>query len=831
MDASVINDSDPEVLQNLKLCPELSEAQIMALNARLSNGMSPYKAPESWNDGTLEDLGPLAFYINRSIWNRINAQERVAFFRSVSDAFDGQSAAQKEKTRLFLRTVGPNPAAAARSKRATEECQSGPITASTLEDPLFIILYDSAGQFDACLDNEVLRGSLATLLEQPLPNDYLTVTKRKLDEIYPNGVPEDQLRLLGFLAHQYNAEEIRRWNVTSSDTLAALLNPDNGAWDAAPLRELVARYLESGGTLTSPILDLLGGVYLCYLGEDELQQINPEAIRNAEKLDISTCSQSKKDLLYGKASTAFAPENGTSPYYSLIQPYLGGASAEDLKNLARSQVDMDITTFLNLNPEEIQALSVQDVQGLLGVNLPDLKGAESNPSVAGWIRRQYQSDLDTLRIGLTGGMPSPSPTRSGSDRVNTSAASPFDGTVSDTFSNNVTELIPVVPTDGTPLFEITTAAASPSVAPTVPAIDAVPKVDLPTDISVTSSDVPLMSNETITDLGDVTDTTVMEQPEADTNSTTDLAITMNATDEFPTEIPATSFSATEALSDTIGETPSPVTGIDIEVTTLEESGTGFNTSVANGTALPSFTVEANATMSSNDTMVGIPVPFPTTVENTGFANITDVIDRTSFPPVVGDSNVTTDTNATVMPTPSVYLNHTSGADITPTDADNVTSAMRNMTIPSSPRPPGFVGITDTNTTISSTPPDNLNYTLSVDATTASSDNVTSPKFSVTEISSQRPPVVVGPVPNATILSSSGTTRSTTTVSPTTAKAARTTQRATSRVPLRTRPPWRPTPNGLINVEPAHSLASNASLSWVLLTLSLAIGFSIQKRFL
>nr|XP_016853491.1 PREDICTED: uncharacterized protein LOC103281161 [Anolis carolinensis] len=809
MDASVINDSDPEVLQNLKLCPELSNSQVMALNTRLSSGTPPYNAPESWNDSTLEDLGPLAFYINRSIWNRINGQERVAFFRSLSDAYDGQSAAQKEKTRLFLRTVGPNPASAARSKRATEECQSGPITASTLEDPLFIILYDSAGQFDACLDKEVLRGSLATLLEQPLPNDYLVVMKRKLDELYPSGVPEDQLRLLGFLAHQYNAEEIRRWNVTSSDTLAALLNPDNGAWDAAPLRELVARYIASGGTLSNPILDLLGGVYLCYLGEDQLQQINPEAIRNAEKLDISTCPQSKKDILYGKASTAFSPEEGTSPYYSLIQPYLGGASAEDLKKLARSQVDMDINTFLNLNPEELQALSVQDVRGLLGVNLPDLKGAEREPSVAGWIRRQYQSDLDTLRIGLTGGMPSPLPTGSSNDRVNASMTSS-----SNVSSDNTTGLLPLMPTDGTPLFEITDAATSPSIAPTnktVTAIDVVPKVDLPT-----SSDVPVTSNETVNDVEDATDATTTDQP-ADSNSIAASASTINDTVVFPTEIPGTSFNVTEALNDTVGGTPSPVTGTDIEATT-----SGFDTSAANGTVIPPFTVEANATTSSNDTIGGLPVPLPTTgtsVENTTFANITDATNRTSFPP-----NVTTDTNATVMPTPSVFINHTSGANVTTTGADNVTSAMRNMTVPSSQIPPGLVDITDTNTTMSSTPAVNLNHTLSADATTAGADNVTSPKFGVTEISSQKPPVVVVPVPNATIPSSIGTTRGTTTVSPTTAKT-------TSRAPPRTRPPFRPTPNGLINVEPGNSLASNASLSWVLLTLSLVVGVSMPKRFL
>ncbi|KAH0631752.1 hypothetical protein JD844_019518, partial [Phrynosoma platyrhinos] len=295
MEAATIQDSDPGILENLKLCPDLTDSQRAAFNVLLSSGKTSYGAPESWNDGSLEALGPLAFYINRTIWDPINKQERVIFFRNVADTFDSQSPVQKKKTMLFLKAIAPKPASPPRSKRATEVCQTDPITASTMEDPLFIIQYDSAQQFDACLSNE----------------------------IYPDGIPEDQLKLLGVLSHQYSAEEISKWKVTSSDTLAALLSPDNGAWDAAQLRQLVARYMESGGTLTSPLLDLLGGKYLCYLDEEQLKQIDPDSIRHAEKLDISTC----------------------------------GAHAEDLKELARSQVDMDINTFVHLNPEELQVSS------------------------------------------------------------------------------------------------------------------------------------------------------------------------------------------------------------------------------------------------------------------------------------------------------------------------------------------------------------------------------------------------------------------------------------------------------------------------------------------
>lgn len=54
-----------------------------------------------------------------------------------------------------------------------------------------------------------------------------------LFQIYPDGVPEDQLMLLDYLSRLYSTDEIGKWNVTSSDTLAALLNPENGVWKPA----------------------------------------------------------------------------------------------------------------------------------------------------------------------------------------------------------------------------------------------------------------------------------------------------------------------------------------------------------------------------------------------------------------------------------------------------------------------------------------------------------------------------------------------------------------------------------------------------------------------
>ncbi|CAM2099890.1 unnamed protein product [Caretta caretta] len=281
---------------------------------------------------------------------------RKAFFRSVVAGYQTQSASQKEKTMLLLKSIGSGSPSSPRSKRATEQCKSEPITASTIQDPLFIVYYDTKGQFDACLSNEVLKANLVPLLEHPLTEEYLDVMKSKLSEA----------------------------------------------------KQLITRYTDLGGTLTGPLLQKIGGRDLCGLDDDQINKISSEAIGTAGKLDISSCSQSKKDRLYAKARDAFASQTGTSAYYPLIQPYLGGAPVKDLEHLAGSNIAMDIDTFTSLKPNELQNLSVQNVKNLLGVNLPDLNRAENHPSVTSWIQRHYQTELDSiLGIGLHGGMSEP----------------------------------------------------------------------------------------------------------------------------------------------------------------------------------------------------------------------------------------------------------------------------------------------------------------------------------------------------------------------------------------------------------------------------------------
>lgn len=47
-----------------------------------------------------------------------------------------------------------------------------------------------------------------------------------LPQIYPHGIPEDQLHLIPSLVYLYSLAEIGQWNITSGDTVMILLASD-----------------------------------------------------------------------------------------------------------------------------------------------------------------------------------------------------------------------------------------------------------------------------------------------------------------------------------------------------------------------------------------------------------------------------------------------------------------------------------------------------------------------------------------------------------------------------------------------------------------------------
>ncbi|NWS35330.1 MSLN protein, partial [Polioptila caerulea] len=164
----------------------------------------------------------------------------------------------------------------------------------------------------------------------------------------------------------------------------------------------IKRYVGLGHALNATALSAIGTRYVCLLNTTELKAIDPPSLKLAS-LDPSACSQETKNLLYQKAKVAFSDQHHLPAYYELILPYLGGAPAADLQALSKDNVNMNLTTFVTLRRDSLLHLTPREVQGLLGLNLPELAQWQYQAPVRDWIRLQKQSELDKLHIGLTGG--------------------------------------------------------------------------------------------------------------------------------------------------------------------------------------------------------------------------------------------------------------------------------------------------------------------------------------------------------------------------------------------------------------------------------------------
>ncbi|NWH87469.1 MSLN protein, partial [Aegithalos caudatus] len=165
----------------------------------------------------------------------------------------------------------------------------------------------------------------------------------------------------------------------------------------------IQRYVELGNALNATALGAIGSRYLCLLNATQLEAIHAPSLRLVS-LDPSACSQETKNILYQKAKKAFSDQHHLPAYYELILPYLGGAPAADLKALSKDDVNMNITTFVTLRRDSLMLLTPRDVQGLLGINLPELAQWQGRAPVRDWIRVQKQSELEQLQVGLTGGI-------------------------------------------------------------------------------------------------------------------------------------------------------------------------------------------------------------------------------------------------------------------------------------------------------------------------------------------------------------------------------------------------------------------------------------------
>nr|XP_041575124.1 mesothelin-like protein [Taeniopygia guttata] len=593
--------SDPKILEKLKLCPALAGAQQDALNALLLSGDTAYGDPSGWDSQTLQDLGPLVLALNRTTLSLVAEAAREDFRRSIVTAYIRQGRSQRKKSLLLLRALAAASASSRpRLQRREDSCRSKPITSSNIDDILLVIFFspDWRTQLDLCLSNNVLIDNLEAVLDMPIPKEGRWVLKKKVDEYFKDsGIPEEQLRRLGELSRLYTEQEISKWSLNSSETLSALLSPSGGDWNDSQVQQLLTVYLNHGGCLTGSLLRQIGSKRLCKMQEEQIQKIPAKAMRTAGKLDISSCNQTKKELLYKKAQEAFASlASNPSPYYSLMQPYLGGAPAKDLKDLANTcaAINMDLSTFLTLNPEELQKLSVTDVKFLMGVNLQELKDAKNEPLVVTWVQQQPQQELDcVLGIGLQGGQPGPTGTAC---PVVTCPAATSPASVTST-ATLTTSPHPTSPASGTSTATVTTSphpATSANVTP-VP-------TTLPTATSASVTPVP-------TTLPTDTSSSVTPVP---TTLPTDTSASVTP---VPTTLPtATSASVTSTATLTTPPyptSPANVTSTATDTSTATVTTSPYPTSLTSVTPVPTTLPTAPSTSATVTSTATVPTATPT----------------------------------------------------------------------------------------------------------------------------------------------------------------------------------------------------------------------------
>ncbi|KAK2818378.1 hypothetical protein Q7C36_022311 [Tachysurus vachellii] len=398
LDSSYIQSSDPIILENLKNCGDLSDSQMTAVQSVLLSGNTAYGNPLKWNAQTLRKLGILPLYFKSDFWEQFSYDVKKSFLKSFMPFLRNQKTPIQKLRNFFVECNSKS----SKINRAAV-CTTGQITAVTIADASFPLGYDST-QFDLCLNNTVLKDNLAAITEKVVDPSFQTVILNKLNQLYPTGINDGVLQLLGSTSRMATIDEISKWNISIIDTLFSLMAPNNGNWTTELSNAVISRYLGvANHTLGTAEINAVGSS-ICSLNVSVLENITAVSLMMANAPDLSLCSIEQKSALYIIGKSSFSGQNSTAKiYYQLIRPYLGGAPVQDIQDLSTKNVNMDITTFMNLNPAVFMSLNVSEVQGLLGVNLADLKLFENSSAVQSWVVRQYQSNLNTLNIGLVGG--------------------------------------------------------------------------------------------------------------------------------------------------------------------------------------------------------------------------------------------------------------------------------------------------------------------------------------------------------------------------------------------------------------------------------------------
>ncbi|XP_027138442.1 uncharacterized protein LOC104926860 [Larimichthys crocea] len=410
-----IENSDTSILETLKTCPDLTNTQVAAVEARLQSGKTQYGAPSTWNLQTLKDLDMLPLYLTSSFYDNFDKKTKREFLKYFLKVLRGNGVGKKKKRSLKKEI---RKSIRKRSTRSIEnECTVGKITQVIISDEVFPFDYDDINQFNCCLSATIVKNNLASITDKVDQEEYLTIVLSKLREAYGanSTIPESQVQLLGPASRVATTDDINSWTITQIDTLSALMDSSNGQWDPSLAKAIVTKYLsQEGNKLGSAELNAIGGTNLCSLDVDVLRSISQQSLKDAEALILSNCTTEKHKALFTIARQAFGTDTRATTIstksYQLTSSYLPGATLDYVRSLSASDVNMDMATFTSLDENVVLDLTVNEVKNLLGTNLPDLKSYEEQTLVQKWIRSQYQSELNTLGIGLQGGRADPATT-------------------------------------------------------------------------------------------------------------------------------------------------------------------------------------------------------------------------------------------------------------------------------------------------------------------------------------------------------------------------------------------------------------------------------------
>ncbi|XP_051242946.1 uncharacterized protein LOC127355779 [Dicentrarchus labrax] len=394
LDSSYIQNADPLILEKLKACKDFSDSQVAAMESLLLSGKTQYGNVATWNQQTLENLGILPLYFTTNIWGQFRTKTKRRFLKTFMTRLR-KSKTKKTKLKVLFRQISD-----LRIKRGAG-CTVGNITQVTVNDGSFPFGYDQT-QFDLCLDIPVLNDNLNSICEKVDDDDFQKIILKKLNQAFPLGVSEKEVQVLSSVSRVASLDDISKWSITKIETLAALMNADDGPWEAEKSKAIITKYLNTpGNSLGSTELNSIDS-NLCSLDTSTLKTITPDSMRNAKPLDVASCSSEQKRVLYEISNTSFSSQRSSATnYYNLIKTYLGGAPRSDVVALSTQNINMDVGTLRSLDPDVIASLTVTDVKNLMGNQLQDLKVFENDTVIQAWRNRQLQSDLDLLNLGLT----------------------------------------------------------------------------------------------------------------------------------------------------------------------------------------------------------------------------------------------------------------------------------------------------------------------------------------------------------------------------------------------------------------------------------------------